>query len=388
MKAWAPSQPSVFSLPNKKMKRFLSFLLPVFMAACTVEPPLALDASGNSVKMDKQFYEGLKAANSEKSVPLERALDALGYQVVESVLLTGKDGAERTIPWDAFGSGTAWAGSDTLWINGQEIRFHELRATQDKRLQQIGFRTEQVANALLQAFGLAILPGAAQGFKLPAAQQAVLVFIDGLGYLDLQQALQDGIAPTLSQLPPAYLGLSTYPSITRVFSAALLSGLPPLENGVSYKSGRQLKADSMLDVMRENGKSVVLVEGNALYLNDLNDGDLRLTPDSDNDGYTDEETCRAGLSALAQNPDFLWVHLHGVDDAGHDSGRYSQQVQERILYADGCLGEIWNTMPSGSLLLVFSDHGMHSTGVEGRVGEHGTLMAQDRYNFLTFTRKP
>ena len=133
---------------------------------------------------------------------------------------------------------------------------------------------------------------------------------------------------------------------------------------------------------------MTLVEGNTLYFNNLRDGDLRLTVDADSDGYTDEETCRAGLSAFAESPDFLWLHLHGVDDAGHDSGRFTPQVQERITFSDTCVGQVWNMLPSGSLLVIISDHGMHTTAGDERTGEHGSLMAEDRYNFLITALKP
>ena len=370
------------------MKKLFLILLCIFLVACATEPPLAIDVAGNEVRMDKQFFERLKASGAEKSVPLERAFDALGYKVVKKIILTFGAGEERIIPWDAASANSSWAGGNSLLVNGKEEQFSLLRVVQDGRMELVDLHTEQIANALLNAMDLPALAGAAQGLELPASPSVVMVFIDGLGYLDLQKAISAGIATVLSSLPTAQLGLSTYPSITRVFTAALLSGLEPLQNGVSYKGGRQLKADTILDVMVQNGKSVILVEGNALYLNDLNDGDLRVSPDSNNDGYTDEETCRAGLNALKQNPDFLWVHLHGVDDAGHESGSFSGQVQERIAYADGCLGSIWNAMPAGGLLLVFSDHGMHTSAGEGRVGEHGTLLAQDRYNFLISAIKP
>ncbi len=373
------------------MKRisFLQLLITALaLAACAAPPAVALAADGSQVILDKAFYQTLKAENSEKLVPMERALDALGYQVVAEVTLTTKDGQVVNIPWNPQNVTTTWDGQNTVMVSGKNYPFAQLSVRQDERLNLVEFTTEQVANALLGALDLPMLEAAARGLDFPKADQVVLLFIDGLGFLDLQQSIQLELVPNMAALAPAKMGLSTYPSITRVFTASLLTGLPPAQNGVTYKGRRQTQSKTILEIMQENNLTTILVEGNTLYFNNLNDGDLRLTPDSDNDGYTDEETCRAGLSALAQNPDFLWVHLHGVDDAGHDSGRFTPQVQERITFSDNCVGQVWNMLPSGSLLVIISDHGMHSAAGSERAGEHGTLMAEDRYNFLITALKP
>ena len=38
---------------------------------------------------------------------------------------------------------------------------------------------------------------------------------------------------------------------------------------------------------------------------------------------------------------------------------------------------MWDLLPSGTLMIIFSDHGMHDVDEEGRLGNHGNLVERD-----------
>jgi predicted AlkP superfamily pyrophosphatase or phosphodiesterase len=73
-------------------------------------------------------------------------------------------------------------------------------------------------------------------------------------------------------------------------------------------------------------------------------------------------------------PDLLYIHFHEIDDMGHTFGPDSDEYASAIERVDHYLAGIYDALPEGVLILIFADHGMHTTQ-EG--GNHGTLTADD-----------
>jgi predicted AlkP superfamily pyrophosphatase or phosphodiesterase len=46
---------------------------------------------------------------------------------------------------------------------------------------------------------------------------------------------------------------------------------------------------------------------------------------------------------------------------------------------DSAVGRIVETLPEGTLIVVFADHGMHKVEEEGRLGNHGHLLERDMF---------
>ena len=76
-------------------------------------------------------------------------------------------------------------------------------------------------------------------------------------------------------------------------------------------------------------------------------------------------------------PDLLWVHFHGIDDAGHTYGPGSPEEEAAIATVDALLGRILDALPEDALVLIVADHGMHPVQEESRLGNHGQLIARD-----------
>ena len=98
-------------------------------------------------------------------------------------------------------------------------------------------------------------------------QHVVYVFIDGLGYRRYQAVANQGIMPFLNSLGEPIVALSVYPSVTKVSSAAMLTGAMPQENGVRDSSTRSTETETILDVLAAAGRSSIAVEGDALAFN-------------------------------------------------------------------------------------------------------------------------
>jgi predicted AlkP superfamily pyrophosphatase or phosphodiesterase len=76
-------------------------------------------------------------------------------------------------------------------------------------------------------------------------------------------------------------------------------------------------------------------------------------------------------------PDLFWVHFHGIDDTGHSYGPGSPEEEAAIAGVDTAVGDILARVPTGTLVLIFADHGMHAVDEEERSGNHGSLIERD-----------
>jgi predicted AlkP superfamily pyrophosphatase or phosphodiesterase len=212
-----------------------------------------------------------------------------------------------------------------------------------------------------------------------SASQVLLLFLDGFGYLRYAEALHAGLIPMIRSLPDPLLGLTVYPPCTSVASAALLTGAPPSDNGVAWRGIRTTEAETLFDIVAEAGRRGVAVEGDALSFN-LRHADIQLSGDRDGNGGTDDNVLHNALGVLDEGmPDLFWVHFHGIDDAGHSYGPGTPEERAKVREVDAAVGQLIEAAPSGTLIILFADHGMHTVAEDGRLGNHGHLIARDMF---------
>lgn len=205
----------------------------------------------------------------------------------------------------------------------------------------------------------------------------LLLFLDGFGYVRYTEARAAGLIPTLAALGEPQIGLSEYPPSTAIASAVIATGAPPAVNGTAIRGTRTTEAETLFDVAARAGLQTFAVEGDALAFN-LRNTETTLSGDRDGNGSTDDNVLANALAVLeAGMPDVLWVHFHGIDDAGHTYGPNTPEDDAVIAYVDAAVGEILAALPSDTLVLIFADHGMHAVQEEGRLGNHGNLIARD-----------
>jgi predicted AlkP superfamily pyrophosphatase or phosphodiesterase len=235
-----------------------------------------------------------------------------------------------------------------------------------------------------------IAPTAAAALGIPApdialgqilregrADQVLLLFLDGFGYLRFQEAEAAGLVPVLSGLDPPLLGLTTYPPITTVSTASLLTGAPPSIHGVETRGIRKTEQKTLLDAAAAAGLEAAAVEGEALAFQ-LRGASFQLSGDRDGDGGTDDNVLSNALEVISGGmPDLLLVHFHGIDDLGHQYGPGAPEEQAKIQEIDRAVGEIFGALPPGTLVMIFADHGMHQETGSDRVGNHRHLIERD-----------
>jgi hypothetical protein len=358
-------------------------LLTVAGCAPTWEAEL-IDAHGASIPITRETVRGLATfAADDGSIPLERVLYQNGYRVIEALEVTTLDGQRPSYAWADLAETASWRLDGTLQLGGHTVQPRQVAAVQPALPAELTTGLLDIAPTVSAVLGVPA-PASATGRPLPlvtandaAPRYVALIFLDGFGYLRYIEALQAGLIPHLAALDAPALGLAAYPPSTSVSSAALLTGASPDVNGVTMRGIRTTETETIFDVVAAAGLRSVAVEGNALAFN-LRNTEVMLSGDRDGDGSTDDNVLANALAVLAQGmPDLLWVHFHGIDDAGHTYGPDTPEERAKIKEVDTAVGALISALPPRTAILIFSDHGMHSVQEEGRSGNHGNLIDRD-----------
>ncbi|HNT74245.1 MAG TPA: alkaline phosphatase family protein [Anaerolineae bacterium] len=336
-------------------------------------------ADGTPVTVTRATLRDLKDfADEEGRVPVERMLYQNGYRLIETLHVTDAEGGVRALDWAASAETLLWLESGKLLLGDETLAATHLAVSPAPELAEVAVSLTDIAPTAAAALGIPV-PAQATGRALTAApaQHVVLIFLDGFGYLRYLSARDVGLVPHLSALGEPQMGLSVYPPCTAVGSAAVLTGAPPEVNGVVQRGIRTTESETLPDVAVAAGLRVVAVEGDALAFN-MRNADLTLSGDRDGNGSTDDNVRANALAALAEGlPDVLWVHFHGIDDVGHTYGPDTPEDSAAIAGVDAVVGDLLAALPSETLVIIFADHGMHAVQEEGRLGNHGNLIARD-----------
>jgi hypothetical protein len=377
----------------------IAILLLVLLAGCgpsweaTVAAP-----DGSDLVVDAKTLESLADPSSESDpgssgqaggVALERVLWEAGHYVIERVVLVGPEGDRHEYAWPDVAGNAWWQEDGQVAIGGAAFPVARVEVEPPALLGQVQARIISIAPAVAASLGLpAPAQATGQALDVPRADHVLLLFLDGFGYARYTEALETGLIQNLAALPEPLLGLTEYPPSTRVGTAALLTGAPPQINGVDGRSGRSTDTETIFDVATAAGLNVVAVEGEALAFN-LRAAEVQLSGDRDGDGSTDDNVLANALGALGcassgcsgdgKMPDLFFVHFHGIDDAGHTYGPGAPEEEDTIREVDAAVGQLLDALPSGTLIIIFADHGMHIVEEEGRSGNHGNLIARDMF---------
>lgn len=354
----------------------------VTLAACgPAWQATVLRPDGSPFAVDRGVLQDLRESvqgEKQEPVPLERVLVAAGHRAVERLAAVAPDGSRREFDWAAVADSALWQDDGQLSLDGGPLPVARLEVQAPALLGRVQASITDLAPTAAAALGLAA-PARATGQALAtgAAGHVLLLYLDGLGYVRYQEALKQGLVPSLAALPGPLVGLTAYPPSTTVATAALLTGAPPEVNGVNRAGVRKTEVQTLFDVAAAAGRRVVAVEGGSLAFN-LPNAQIQLSGDRDGNGSTDDNVLANALGALQNGmPDLLWVHFHGIDDVGHTYGPGSAEEAAAVARVDGAVGEILDQVPAGTLLLIFADHGMHAVDEEGREGNHGHLIERD-----------
>jgi hypothetical protein len=334
---------------------------------------------GSQFAVDADVLESLSGfAEEESGLPLERVLWAAGHYVVERLVLTEPEGDKHLFQWAVVAEDSWWRTDGQVQISGEVLAVSRVEVEPPARLGQVQARITDIGPTAAAALGLpAPALAAGQALKPGRADHVLLLFLDGFGYLRYEEAISAGLIPNMAALDEPLLGLTEYPPSTRVGTAALLTGAASQVNGVDGRKGRSTEVETLFDVAAAAGMEVVAVEGEALAFN-LRGAEIQLSGDRDGNGSTDDNVLANALAALKDGmPDLLFVHFHGIDDAGHTYGPATPEEEATIREVDAAVGQLLAALPGDTLIIIFADHGMHRVEGEERSGNHGNLVERD-----------
>jgi hypothetical protein len=364
----------------------LTLLLALLLSACGTPWQVSVAGpDGNSLQVDagvlRELDDFAQAHEGRETVPLERVLVTAGHTAVDTIgVAVEGTGTLTSFEWVSVADGAWWLSDGTLLLGGSRLRASRLEVEPPPLLDDVEASITDIAPTAATVLGLPV-PSEATGRPLPvpSADRVALIFLDGFGYVRYSEALAVGSIPNLAALGEPLVGLTTYPSITSVSTASLLTGASPDVHGADQRGIRKTDTETLFDVATSAGLKVVAVEGESVSFA-LRGAELELSADLDGNGSTDDNVLASALDVLRTGPpDVLFVHFHGIDDTGHGYGPGSAEESAAVEEVDSAVGRIVEMLPEGTLIVVFADHGMHKVEEEGRLGNHGHLLERDMF---------
>ncbi len=370
----------------KSFNTFLFLTLLVILAGCGPAWQAAIiQPDGDPFPVDKSVLKSLGdfaiESDGQPQIPLERVLHAAGHRAIDRLALVDADGARLEFEWAAVADDIPlWLNDGRVAIDGEEFAVSSLQVEPPELMGRVQADITDVAPTVAAALGIpAPAQATGQALTTPPAKHALLIFLDGFGYVRYTEALDDGLIPYLATLDPPLVALTTYPPCTAVASASLLTGAAPDVHGATERNVRKTKAETLFDVASGAGLRVEAVEGNALSFN-LRNADITLSGDRDGNGGTDDNVLSNALVVLQEGmPDVFFVHFHGIDDQGHNYGPNAAAERMKIGEVDAAVEQIVRAVPPDTLIVIFADHGMHPVDEQGQQGNHGHLIERDMF---------
>lgn len=169
---------------------------------------------------------------------------------------------------------------------------------------------------------------------------------------------------------------SVMPSITLPCHMSIFHSVPPTRHGITSNTyipmARPLPG--LVEVLNLAGKRSAFFY-NWEQLRDLSrPGHLhfsRCANDCATNNDSDHTTVEAALAYMGEhNPDFAFVYLGTVDEAGHRHGWMNDGYLQQLAHVDGAVGHLLDNLPADATVLFMSDHGGHDRS-------HGTEQLED-----------
>ncbi len=354
-------------------------LLTISLSACQSNWQIELTKGGKTAGQfsyeDFSFYLE-RIDEGTGTIPLGQMLYIDGFTLIDEITLIDEEANSSTFVWDEIALSTSLTESGKVMVANEEFSPVKINITESPLVSEIQYAITDIGPTMAAALGLPELPQASGNvLKEVNAEYGVLILMDGFQFPKMTSLINSGDLPFLASIQEhIQQGLTVYPPVTVAASAALLTGALPQVNGVYGHGFRSTELTTLFDLAVQEGKTVTAIEGASLPFN-LRNAETTISGDKDGDGYSDDNVMTNSLDIIqTEMPDLLYIHFHEIDDMGHSYGPESKEYQEAAVRVDEYLSRIYEALPSGTLLIIFADHGMHA---EENGGNHGNLIASD-----------
>lgn len=202
----------------------------------------------------------------------------------------------------------------------------------------------------------------------PLATRVLLVSVDGLRPDVLLRARTPALHALMARGTFSMWARTTAVAVTLPSHVSMLTGVPPAKHGVVWNSGLPFdhpvwsRYATLFEIARHAGFTTALVTGKSKFiaLNQPGTLDWAFVPDTT---ISDAAVADTAVRLIRRHaPQVLFVHLPGVDTAGHAKGWGSAAQIAAVGQADDAIERILSAEQSRGLLdstevLVTSDHG-------------------------------
>ncbi|HKL43316.1 MAG TPA: alkaline phosphatase family protein [Clostridia bacterium] len=200
-------------------------------------------------------------------------------------------------------------------------------------------------------------------------EKVMVIYIDGWAWHQYEYLKANYQELYLSKFDNFEKALAVYKPVTNSGYAAMVTGQPPYKNGIINRNYREPKVETIFQVIEKKNKEIVLIEGNSNVINTGIDPILNL--DINENGSNDDEVFKSAMKHI-DSSDYLFLHFHGFDDAGHSYGPYGSKTMDKFFEIDHYIEEL-SSQWEGKII-VTTDHGMHATE---NGGSHGDFRYED-----------
>ncbi|MBI2813721.1 MAG: alkaline phosphatase family protein [Opitutae bacterium] len=157
---------------------------------------------------------------------------------------------------------------------------------------------------------------------------------------------------------------NTLPSFT-----SMLTGVSPAKHGITWNKLLKLQAPewparpTLFEMAHQGGYKTAMVAGKSKFRHLDKPGTIDFVSVPAEDRATDQQVVVEAVRLITEmKPDVLFVHLPGVDAAGHAKGWGSPEQLAAIEEADACVGRLLAALETAgtrasTLIMLSSDHG-------------------------------
>lgn len=205
--------------------------------------------------------------------------------------------------------------------------------------------------------------------RKPGIDHAVVISIDGLRPDMIFRSKAPHLQALLDQSTYTLWARTTPHSITLPSHVSMLTGLIPRRHGIEWNADLPLAApvypagQTLFEAATKAGYTTAMIAGKSKFSTLAKPGTVRWLYLPPTEKVTDDEVARHAVVLIRQaKPQVLFVHLPGVDTAGHLDGWGSHEQRHAVAEADTALGLILDALEQAgldksTLLLVTADHG-------------------------------
>jgi Phosphopentomutase len=329
----------------------------------------AITVNGDSANtINSSVYASIAASNQTingtNGVTLEEFLYRFGIYPVTDVTI-----GDHEYNWSWFASTTDFDTPVLVLPDGSIFDGQEILNVDNiivNVTEKPAYSSLDIEPSMLYALGI----GGNDTLIHEKSDRIVLFYVDALGYSRYEKAKSEGIINNITSLGEPELITCVYPSVSIVNSKTLVSGIPPDASAGDLRSYYPA-GPTILDVVYANGMTGYWIDGRT---SPVTMSYIVNRPDRNGDGYEASEVVTEAIAKYDNGANLLFVHFKDTDSVAHAHGPYSDEAMDTLQFADQQIGRMMRSLDTGTIVIIYADHGGHTT-FDG--GNHGTLIPED-----------